>query len=272
VTQVVRIGGPDDPRVAPYRNVADAEGLRSHGLFVAEGRFVVQRLIENGRFRVRSLLLNDPAWRALEPVCARLAPDVEVYLGSPRDFEGLTGYHIHRGCLALVERPRVIRLDDVLSTAKTIVALERVSNADNVGGVFRNAAAFGVDGIVLSHGCADPLYRKAIRTSMAATLHVPFSIVAADGWRSALVRLRASGFQVVALTLGESAHELDDFSRSARQDRIALLLGAEGEGLSLESREAADVCVRIAIRPDVDSLNVAVAAGIALHRLLRRQS
>jgi tRNA G18 (ribose-2'-O)-methylase SpoU len=272
VAQLVRINGPDDPRVEPYRSVPDAERLRSDGLFVAEGRFVVQRLIESGRFRVRSLLLNDAAWRALEPVCERLGPDVEVYLGSPRDFLNLTGYNVHRGCLALAERPRPILLDDVLSTARKVVALDHVANADNVGGVFRNAAAFGADGVVLSHGCADPLYRKAIRTSMAATLRVPFSTAPADGWGAALMRLRASGFHVVALTLDESAQELDGFARSARPDRIALLLGAEGEGLSLESQEAADVRVRIAIRPDVDSLNVAVAAGIALHRLARGPS
>jgi tRNA G18 (ribose-2'-O)-methylase SpoU len=267
--QVTRIDGPDDPRVAAYRNVSDAELLRVHGLFVAEGRFVVERLIEGGRFRVRSLLLNDAAWRALEPSCAKLGSDVEVYLGSSRDFEDLTGYNVHRGCLALALRPSPLPLNDLLARTRSLVVLEEVGNADNVGGIFRNAAAFGVGGVVLSRGCADPLYRKAVRTSMAATLLVPFSVVSdADGWRPALAQIRAAGFHLVALTLDASAQDLDGMTRATPDDRIALVLGAEGAGLSPDAKETADVRVRIGIRPDVDSLNVAVAAGIALHRLL----
>jgi tRNA G18 (ribose-2'-O)-methylase SpoU len=266
---LVRIAGPDDPDVAEYRDVADHDRLRQRGLFVAEGRLVVERLIRDGRFAVRSLLLSETACRALEPALAQLGQTVPVFLCETQDFEPLTGYNIHRGCLALASRPCPLSLEALLAGTRSLLVLEDVANADNVGGIFRNAAAFGVDGIVLSRGCADPLYRKSIRTSMAATLRVPFSVAAdAEGWRAALARLRAHGFQLVALTLGDSAQDLDSFAATAPRERIAVLLGSEDAGLTPEAVAAADARVRIAIRRDVDSLNVAVAAGIALHRLL----
>lgn len=265
----VRIAGPDDPRVAEYRHVADHDRLGQRGLFVAEGRLVVERLLRDGRFAVRSVLVNDPAWRALDPLLRQLDPDVPVFVCETGDLEGLTGYNVHRGCLALASRPSPLPLENVLHGARSLLVLEQVGNADNVGGIFRNAAAFGVDAVVLSDGCADPLYRKAIRTSMAATLRVPFSVIPdADGWLAALARVHAEGFQIVALTTSESAQDLESFARETRHERIAVLLGAEGDGLSPAAQAVAHARVRIAMRGDVDSLNVAVAAGITLHRLL----
>jgi tRNA G18 (ribose-2'-O)-methylase SpoU len=266
----VRIAGTDDLRLAPYRHLSDAELLHAHGLFIAEGRLVVQRLLENGRFRVRSLLLNDAAWRALEPLCGRLASDVDVYLASSRDFEDLTGHNIHRGCLALVERPQPVSLDALLSSARLVVVLEHVTNADNVGGAFRNAAAFGADAVLLSRSTCDPLYRKAIRTSMAATLRVPFATLdhESGSWAAALAELRPRGFRLAAMTPREPAYALEEFVRQARHERLAVLFGTEGGGVSGEAEAAADYRVRIPIAPDVDSLNLAVASGIALYRLL----
>src|SRR6185369_9356486 len=150
--RVVRINGPDDPRVARYADIGDHERLRAHGLFVAEGRLVVERLLEHARaggsrFRPHSLLLNGAAFRALEPAVSRLTRDLDVFVCDTHDFKTLTGHHIHRGCLALVERPEPMSLEDVLSTARTAVVLEDVTNADNVGGIFRNAAAFDVDAV-----------------------------------------------------------------------------------------------------------------------------
>ena len=156
----------------------------------------------------------------------------------------------------------------LVGPAKLVVALDGVGNADNVGGVFRNAAAFGVDAVLLGPTCCDPLYRKAIRTSMAATLRVPFSRV--DDWAAALALLRAAGFAIVALTPREPAEDLAAFAARPRPGRVALLIGAEGAGLTSESEAAADYRVRIPIRPDVDSLNLAVACGIALERLAPR--
>jgi len=265
--RVVIVDGPDDPRIAEYRDVADHDRLVAQGLFVAESRLVVERLIDD-RFHIRSLLLNRAAFTALEPRLKNLPRETTTFICATEDFEELTGHAIHRGCLALAERPDPRLLDDLLIRARSLVLLEDVGNADNVGGIFRSAAAFGVGAIVLSHGCADPLYRKAIRTSMAATLRVPFSVVSfADLWTPALARVRVAGFQLVALTLGEGAIEIDDWARGPRADRFALLLGAEGAGLSPESESLADVRVTIPIHSAVDSLNVSVAAAIALHRI-----
>jgi tRNA G18 (ribose-2'-O)-methylase SpoU len=166
-----------------------------------------------------------------------------------------------------VQRPPPSPLDDVLRDARLVVALEDVANADNVGGVFRNVAAFGADAVLLSPSCCDPLYRKAIRTSMAATLRVPFARI--DAWPEGLSDLRARGFTLVALTPREPAQALDSFARTGRTDRLVLLVGAEGAGLSPAVERAADVRVRIPVRPVVDSLNLAVATGIALSRLTR---
>jgi tRNA G18 (ribose-2'-O)-methylase SpoU len=269
--RVVRLEGVSDPRFADrsrYRVIGDHRELRAQGLFVAEGRLVVERLIAL-EFTIRSLLLNEAAFRALGSACARLGDQVTAFVCGNHDFEELTGYDIHRGCLALAEWPAPRTLDALIAEARSLVFLEDVANADNVGGIFRNAAAFGVDGVVLSRGCADPLYRKTIRTSMASTLRVPFLIAdAGEPWRAALSRIHVAGFQTIALTPRASAMALDALARNVRADRIALLVGAEGPGLTADSLAAADVCVRIPIRTDVDSLNVSVATGIALHRLL----
>jgi len=265
--RVVVIDGPDDPRVADYREIGDHDRLVARGLFVAESRLVVERLLDD-RVRIQSLLLNRAALEALRPRLETLGRETTTFLGATEDLEALTGYNIHRGCLALAERPAPRLLDDLLMRAHSIVLLESVANPDNVGGVFRNAAAFGAGAVVLSHGCADPLYRKAIRTSMAATLRVPFaSVPFPDLWGEALARVRAAGFHLVALTLSEAAIDIAEFAARPRADRLALLLGAEGAGLSPEAEQAADTCVRIPISSAVDSLNVSVAAAIALHRL-----
>jgi tRNA G18 (ribose-2'-O)-methylase SpoU len=269
--RVVRLEGVDDPRFADrdlYRIIGDHRELTTHGLFVAEGRLVVERLIEQ-QYAVRSMLLNDAAFRSLEAGSVRLGDEVTAFICDAGEFERLTGYDIHRGCLALARRPAPRDLDALIAGARSLVALEDVANADNVGGIFRNAAAFGVDAVVLSRGCVDPLYRKTIRTSMASVLRVPFAVAdGSEAWHHTLARIRAAGFQMIALTPGESAIALDAFARNLRADRLALLAGAEGTGLTAASLDAADVCVRIPIRADVDSLNVSVATGIALHRLL----
>jgi tRNA G18 (ribose-2'-O)-methylase SpoU len=269
---IVRISGADDPRVGAYHAVRDAELVRERDLFVAEGRLVVERLIGEGRFDIQSILLSESAFRAFEPALSALPADVPVYVCAGGDLHGITGYDVHRGCLALAARPAPRPLAAVIEHARAIVVLDGVTNADNVGGVFRNAAAFGADAVLLDASSCDPLYRKAIRTSMAATLRVPFARLAdqASGWAAALAGLKDRGFTLVALTPAESARDLDEFAASERPDKLALLLGSEGPGLSAASEAIADHRVRIPIRPAVDSLNLAVAAGIALHRLTRR--
>jgi tRNA G18 (ribose-2'-O)-methylase SpoU len=269
--QVVHVDRFDDPRFVDrdlYRIIGDDDQLRAQGLFVVEGRFVAERLIQRQARLVRSLLLNDAAYRALQSTCARLGDDVTAFVCETRHFEGFTGYNIHRGCLALAARPPQLAVEHVVADARTLVLIEEVANADNVGGIFRNAAAFGVDGVILSRGCADPLYRKTIRTSMGAVLTVPFVIASNDvAWPALIEEVHRRKVQIIALTPDASATDIDAFVSSSVHDGVALLVGAEGGGLTAESQAAADARVRIPIRADVDSLNVAVATGIALHRL-----
>ncbi len=205
-----------DPRAAAFRAVRDGELLRSRGLFVAEGRQVVRRVIEDGRYRVESVLVNEAALRDLEPAMAALAPDVPIMVCAAESLEDIAGYDVHRGCLALVHRPPPASVDALAVASTLLVVLEGVSNADNVGGVFRNAAAFGVDGVLLSPTCCDPLYRKAIRTSMAATLRVPFARAGADDWPAALTSVKAAGFTIVALTPRQPSETLDAFNSRPR--------------------------------------------------------
>ena len=257
----------NDPRLALYRGVGDPELARTHGVFVAEGRLVVGRVLEDPRYRVRSLLLNQSAHRELEPLLARLDPSIPVFVIETGEFQSITGIHIHRGCLALVERPPLRSVEEVIVGARRVIVLDGVANADNVGGVFRNAAAFGADAVLLSHDSCDPLYRKAIRTSMAAVLRVPFA--RCGEWPADLERIRAAGFTLVALTPSDTAEPLDGFAARARGLRLALAFGAEGAGLTPALLSVADVSVRIPIAAAVDSLNVAVAAGVALYALCR---
>ena len=269
---IERIDRADDQRIAAYRDVRDGQLVRTRGLFVAEGRLIVRRVVEDRRYRVQSLLVNDAALRDLASVIATIEPHVPIFACNADELTGIAGYHVHRGCLALVERPPATPMEEVLAASGTLIALEGVSNADNVGGVFRNAAAFGAGGVLLSPTCCDPLYRKAIRTSMGAVLRVPFARVADEEWPGALTRIRAAGFTLVALTLREPSETLDAFAARAHTSRIALVVGTEGAGLTPAVEAAADERVRIPISDRVDSLNLATAVGIALHSLRGRRS
>ena len=262
----------DDPRVADYRHLADGDRLRARGLFVAEGRLVVRRVLDDPAYRVRSLLLTDAARASLDDVLERV-PDLTPCIVSLEAMQAITGFNIHRGCLAIVDRPAPVDLETLagrLQGATLAVALDEVANADNVGGVFRNALAFGAGAVLLSPGCCDPLYRKAIRTSMAATLRVPFARV--ERWPEGLEALRAAGFAIVALTPAAEAREIGAFAAdAARPARIALVVGTEGAGLSAAAEAMADARVRIPMAPGVDSINLATAAGIALQRMSETQ-
>ena len=263
VFEIEEIG---DPRLSDYRHVPDPALLRQGEIFVAEGREVVRTLIARSRYTVRSVLLTATAYRALQDAIAPRLDGLTVYLVTPGSIETLTGYNIHRGCLAIGERPAPRRVETLLSAApgaRRLIVLEAVGNADNLGGIFRNAAAFRADGVVLGPGCCDPLYRKAIRVSMGTALLVPFA--SAFDWPADLEKLRAAGFQVAALTPAPGALDIAA-AVSLASDRVALLAGAEGEGLTDAALAAADLRVRIPMAPGIDSINVATATGIALHR------
>jgi tRNA G18 (ribose-2'-O)-methylase SpoU len=250
----------DDPRLESYRRVGDAAWLESRGLFVAEGRLVVERLFETGRYVVESVLLTPAARTALE---ARLPSNALVYVADQTIVNRITGFNFHRGCLALVRRPLLEVPLTAFEHDTRVVLLEGVGNADNVGGLFRSAAALGAGGVILDSSSGDPFYRKSVRTSMGAVLRLPFSRV--DRWPDGFAALRAMEFAIVALTPGGSL-TLDEYAMRPA-GRVALLAGAEGPGLSAASTVAADVTVRIPVDPLSDSLNVVVAVSIALARL-----
>lgn len=255
----------DDPALEPYRHVGDPSWLRAQDLFVAEGRFVVERMLESGAYDVHSVVVTPAARDAMAPVLDA-APCV-VYVRAEDALAEITGFNFHRGCLALARRPPARPLASLAGIPR-IVGLEGVGNPDNVGGLFRTAAALGAGGVALDAASGDPLYRKAIRTSMAATLRIPWARADADEWLPWLAATRRAGFTIVALTPDPLASVLDDIAeRVRRRERLLILLGAEGTGLSAATLDAADVRVRIPIDPGFDSINVVVAAGIALARL-----
>ena len=284
---LIAVDDISDPRLADYRNVPDPELLRDRGVFVAEGRHVVRRLLTASRFAARSILLTQPAREALGDLLPAI-PDIPIFAVSQDAMNAIVGFNIHRGCLAIGERQPLPPWQDLAGQATRLVILEHVSNADNVGAIFRNAAAFGVDAVLLGPSCTDPLYRKAIRTSMGAALMVPFTTL--REWPADLGSVRGAGFRILALTPAADAPTVREVvhgssapshvaqgreapSNTARPfpaaDRLALLLGHEGHGLTDAALEAATTRVRIPMTGTVDSLNVATAAALALYELSR---
>jgi tRNA G18 (ribose-2'-O)-methylase SpoU len=266
---IIRIEDGHDARLADYAGVRDPVLLRDRGLLIVEGRFVVRRLLDSHRITWRSLLLNDAALQALHDIpyiVDGADTSVEVFVASPEVITVATGYNMHRGCLAVAERPAERSMEAVVSTRHLVAILERVVDADNVGSVFRSAEAFGVDAILLSPGCCDPFYRKAVRTSSGAALVVPFA--AAAPWPDALDHLRAEGFVIAATTPDDDAMDIGAFvGTAAARGRIAVLFGTEGHGLTAGALARADIRLRIPMTGALDSLNIATTAGIALHRL-----
>jgi tRNA G18 (ribose-2'-O)-methylase SpoU len=251
-----------DPRVSEYAHVGHPEWLLAHGIFVAEGRLVVRRLLESDAFIIRSVLVTPTALSALEDVLNTTC--CPIYVCEQETMNQIAGFNFHRGCLALAERPAEIDPSDRFHSARRLLALEGVGNPDNVGGLFRVAAAFGVDGVLLDRRSSDPLYRKAIRTSMGAVFRVRFA--RSDSWLDAITSI--AGADIIALTPAASAINLGNYiSRRSARRPIVLMVGAEGPGLSPHALAAATTAVRIPIADNVDSLNVVVAGGIALAAL-----
>jgi tRNA G18 (ribose-2'-O)-methylase SpoU len=262
----------DDPRIADYRAVREADLLAQRGLFVAESRLVVERLLASRRFAVRSLLVNEAALAALAPALASHPGAPEVFVAPRELISSLAGYPVHQGCLALAERGAVVAPEALAAGARAglLVALEQLADPDNVGGAFRNALAFGADGVLLAPGGADPLYRKSIRVSTGATLQLPFA--RCTSWPRELEKLRASGWTVLAAVAQPDALDVRAFGATRPMpERVCLVVGSEGSGLSAAARAAADACVTIRMRAGFDSLNVATATGILLHHFSRAE-
>jgi tRNA G18 (ribose-2'-O)-methylase SpoU len=257
---------PADARLDDFRNIPDAELIRRRGVFVAEGRLVVQRLLRESRLRTRALMLTAAAHAAMADVLATLH-DTPVYVVPQTVMDEVAGFPVHRGCVALGEHPRATPWRAVIRDARLVLVLERVADPDNIGAMFRSAAALGTDAVLLDPVTTDPLYRKAIRTSMGATLLMPFARM--EPWPAGLEELSALGFATVALTPAPTADPIHEVATRIGSRPIALVLGHEGDGLTAHALEGCDYFARIPIGRRVDSLNVATAAAIALYACRR---
>ena len=265
-----QVEAPDDPRVADYVGLTDGARRMRHepgaGFFIAEGEKVIARTAAAG-YPVRSLLVSPSRLADLTPEVAALR--CPVYVASYDVLQAVTGFHVHRGALASFGRLPLRSATEVLAGATRVVVMETVTNHTNLGAVFRSAAGLGMDAVLLSPNSCDPLYRRTVRVSMGQVFSVPYAFL--DRWPQGVEDVRAAGFRVLALTPQASATDLADVVVGPH-DKVALLFGAEGPGLTEEVLRAADERVRIPMAAGVDSLNVGAAAAVACWVLGRRPS
>jgi tRNA G18 (ribose-2'-O)-methylase SpoU len=264
MADTVFIDSAADPRLADYRALTDVELRRrtepAEGIFIAEGELVMRRAVHAG-FPIRSALTSE---RWLPTVLAVTDDiDVPIFVGSEDLLREIAGFHVHRGALASMARLPLPSVDAVLAGASRVVVLEDVNSHTNIGAIFRCAAGLGMDAVLLTPRCADPLYRRSVRVSMGEVFAIPYARF--DAWPGGLAAL--DGFQLLALTPDATATPLDVL-RFPDDAKLALLLGAEGPGLSAPALSGAQP-VRIPMRNGVDSLNVAAAAAVACYALRR---
>jgi tRNA G18 (ribose-2'-O)-methylase SpoU len=265
VAEVIDIDDPTDPRVDDFRNLSDADRRPDlpgrKGLVIAEGVVVVQRMLDS-RFAPSALL---GVGKRFETLAGDLADhDLPYYRASAEVMAEVVGFHLNRGVLAVAPRPAELTVDEVLDGARTVAVLEGVNDHENLGSMFRNAAGLGADAVLFGDRCADPLYRRAVRVSMGHVLRVPFAQL--PRWPQSLDLVRDKGFQIIALTPNPAAVNL---ATAMTGEKVALLLGAEGPGLTEEAMRATDVRARIPMSPGTDSLNVATAAAMAFYERVR---
>jgi tRNA G18 (ribose-2'-O)-methylase SpoU len=257
----------DDALLADYRGLTDVALRRAlepeRGLYMAEGAKVISRALAAGH--VPRSVLCSPRW--LASVEALVPLGTPVLVRSQEQLEAITGFAVHRGALAAMHRPTLPALEDLVASARLVVVLEGIGDHTNVGAIFRSVAGLGADAVVVSPECADPLYRRSVKVSMGTVFQVPWT--RADAWPDALDELRSLGFVVAGLALAEGAVPLDVFAASGHE-RVAVVLGAEGDGLSHHALEHVDEVVTIPMRGGVDSLNVAAASAVAMWELRRR--
>jgi tRNA G18 (ribose-2'-O)-methylase SpoU len=255
----------DDERLSDYVGLTDV-ALRSRrepelGLYLAESDKVIRRALDAGHVP-RSLLLADRWVEPLAPLVERvLAAGAPVFAGAPGVLEQVTGFNVHRGAIAAMQRPPLPAVEHVLAGARRVVVLEDVVDHTNVGAAFRSVAGLGADAVLVTPRCADPLYRRSVRVSMGTVFQVPWTRV--EPWPGGIDRLRAAGFTVASLALAPGALTLDELAADP-PERLALVLGTEGDGLAPATLAASDLIVRIPMTAGVDSLNVAAATAVAV--------
>ncbi len=258
----------EDPRIEPYRDIRERDLVGRQGLFIAEGEVVLRHLVDAARFRPVSVLVDSKRLEKLAPMFAALPDEVPVFHAPQEVLSAIAGFPLHRGILGLGRRDTPVSAARLLADAGARglwLVLYGIANHDNLGSIFRNAAAFGVDGVILDARCCDPLYRKALRVSVGAALIVPFARLEPD--EDALALLSASGIEAIALTPGGET----PLAELRRTPRMAVLLGAEGPGLD-QALIARCRAVRIPMAAGFDSLNVATTSGIVLHQLTAQRA
>lgn len=267
---LIHVTDPHDPRVRDYVSLTDVTLRSRHepesGIYIAESAEVIRRAIAAGH-RPRSMLMQDTWVERLGDLIDSVEAD--VYVGSKEVLESLTGFHVHRGALAAMHRPPLPSVDSIVHAATRVVILEDLVDHTNVGAIFRSAAGLGMDAVLVTPRCADPLYRRSVRVSMGAVFAVPWTRI--DPWPASLASLRGLGFTIAAVTpRGPTALSLSALAESP-PERIALVLGAEGDGLSDPALQEADIAVSIPMHAGVDSLNVAAASAVVFWALATPQ-
>ena len=267
MAELIEISDPADPRLADYRDLRDVELRKSletsEGLFLAEGEKVVRRAVAGG-FEPRSFLMA-PKW--LDGLADTLATtDAPCYVMSEKAAEEVTGFHVHRGALASLKRRPLPSVESVLEGARSVLVLEDIVDHTNVGAIFRSGAALGFDAVLLAPRCADPLYRRSIKVAMGAVFALPWTRL--PDWYEALPSLSVAGFTTVALTLADDAVDIEKAVEGV--DKVALVLGSEGHGISPRWQQAADRRAIIPMSAGIDSLNVAAATAVACYVTARR--
>ena len=259
----------DDPRVSDYTRLTDVHLRKvrepAEGMYIAESSRVLRRALAAGH-RPRSFFLAEKWLEDLSDVFDQF-PDVPVYIGSAALLEDITGFHLHRGAMAAMHRPAPVPLPELLAGARRVAVLEDIVDHTNVGAIFRSAAALGVDAVLVSPRCGDPLYRRSVRVSMGTVFQVPWARL--ESWPADLEVLQREGFTVAAMELTGDAVDLDDLA-ARNPDKLALVLGTEGAGMSAGTLAAVDLAVKIPMRAGVDSLNVAAASAVAFWELRPR--
>ncbi|MBX3567138.1 MAG: RNA methyltransferase [Rhizobiaceae bacterium] len=259
---LIRISDPDDTRIAAFRDIRERDLVGRRGLFIAEGKVVLDVLRRSDRFEIVSILLLENRVAGLEDLLASLPAAIPVHVADRAVIDAIAGFPMHRGILALGRRRQAGDAGTLLASLPSralVLALVGIANHDNVGAMFRNAAAFGADAVLLDAGCCDPLYRKAIRVSVGGVFRVPYAVLPDAG--TMLRTVLDHAFDPVAL----SPRGQESIAEARRSERTALFLGTEGEGLPPTLMQAMRT-VRIAMAPGFDSLNVSAASAIALHR------
>jgi tRNA G18 (ribose-2'-O)-methylase SpoU len=265
---VVDVAEPGDGRLDDFRDLNSIDRRpdlpSGKGLVIGEGVLVVQRMLAS-RFAPFALMGND---RRLAELCDDIADvDIPYYRVAPDVMAEVVGFHLNRGVLAAARRPPTLSLRGLIGDARTVAVLEGVNDHENLGSIFRNAAGLGVDAVVFGPGCADPLYRRAVRVSMGHALLVPYA--RADGWPDDLNMLRDNGFRLLAMTPDAGAATLADAMAQMGDGKLAILVGAEGPGLTERAMRVSDIRVRIPMSRGTDSLNVATAAALAFYERAR---